>query len=573
MLLLVMMLTTMTAWATDVTLSGDESYTAHDGDVLTGSTSGTVTIADGASITLNGVTINGGIVCEGTAEITLVGTNSVRGAFQKAGIQIGGSGSTLTIKGDGSLTANGGAMSAGIGLSRAWEVDTTGGDIVIEGGNITANGNSWGAGIGTGVAYHANVSLGNINIKSGTVKATGGLDANGIGTGHCYATKASNSIGAVTVYGEIDMVDASSISKAVTYMHGDTDVTDDPSEYFDITEDGNRRVIEGKHYTITYTDAVDGENGVTNTNPTTYTFNTPTFSLVDPIKSGGFTFMGWFNDAAHNTPATTTIAKGTRGKKTFYAAWTGEFADGTAYYQPADLDVISATYVKTLGEERVGKHQAWLVPFDYTITAADLEKFTFYKINMIANSPDPSVEATDEMWVFLTRLDAGDVLHGNMPYVYKPKEAVTDYDFTSIDVTLKGKNTGVIAKTETLEDIYSFYATYDNTMATAGDPFYYVTINGGITLGNDGTVTVGPYRWIIRKTSKFGGTPAYAREMHFFDGEDGNVTGIENMADEAVRTPAAVYTLDGRRVAADFDKQKSLQPGVYIVGGRKVVIK
>ena len=81
------------------TLSGSESYTANDGDVLTGSTSGTVTIANNAKITLSDVTITGGIVCAGTAEITLVGTNSVTGASQKAGIQVGGSNTTLTIKG------------------------------------------------------------------------------------------------------------------------------------------------------------------------------------------------------------------------------------------------------------------------------------------------------------------------------------------------------------------------------------------------------------------------------------------------------------------------------------------
>ena len=114
-MLLVMMLTTATAWATDKTLSGSENYEAQNGDVLTGSTSGTVTIAADAKITLSGVTITGGIVCAGTAEITLVGTNSVTGfsrfdsninAYRyTAGIQIGGDGTTLTINGDGSLTA------------------------------------------------------------------------------------------------------------------------------------------------------------------------------------------------------------------------------------------------------------------------------------------------------------------------------------------------------------------------------------------------------------------------------------------------------------------------------------
>ena len=217
-----------------------------------------MTIANGASITLNDATISGGIVCNGTAEITLVGTNSVTGASQKAGIQVGGSGTTLTIKGDGSLTANGVDQSAGIGLSRAWGVDATGGDILIEGGNITANGSvndKWGAGIGTGVIYGGTARIGNITIKGGSVKATGGSEANGIGTGYTYGG-CTNTIGTVTIYDGIDKVDASSISESVTYMHveneTETDVTANKSDYFTIIEDGNLTIADGiEHGTLT----------------------------------------------------------------------------------------------------------------------------------------------------------------------------------------------------------------------------------------------------------------------------------------------------------------------------------
>lgn len=244
-----------TSWATDVALSGSDNYTVQNGDVLTGSTSGTVTVANNASITINNATITGGIICNGTATITLVGTNSVTGIdFQSAGIQIGGSGTTLTIKGDGSLTANGGHQCAGIGLSRAWNPasDVTGGDIVIEGGNITANGgSSWGAGIGTGVIYGngsaKTARIGNITIKGGSVKATGGSDSDGIGTGYTYPS-CTNAIGTVTIYDGINMVDASSIknSESIVYMHDETDVTANASNYFTIAEDGDRRVIMQK---------------------------------------------------------------------------------------------------------------------------------------------------------------------------------------------------------------------------------------------------------------------------------------------------------------------------------------
>ena len=242
-------------------------FTVVDGDVLTGSTSHTVTIANGASITLNDATITGGIVCETSAEITLVGTNSVTGASQKAGIQVGGSNTTLTIKGNGSLTANGGSQSAGIGLSRAWDVDAMGGDIVIEGGTITATGNGMGAGIGTGLSYgngtDNTATIGNITIKGGTVRAISGTNnsypGNGIGKGGAY-NSGHAVVGTITIYDGIDMVDASSISESIVYMHGESEVTANKTEYFTIIENGNRRVIAPKDdtdYTITIADDIE----------------------------------------------------------------------------------------------------------------------------------------------------------------------------------------------------------------------------------------------------------------------------------------------------------------------------
>ena len=246
------------------------SIVASAQTVYTGTISETVTLPDGANITLNNATITGGIVCEGSATITLVGTNSVTGInYQSAGIQIGGSGTTLTIKGDGSLSATGGNQSAGIGLSRIWNYDSnvSSGDIVIEGGTITAIGGNQGAGIGTGIIKNTNndnstsVQFGNVTIKGGTVTATDGGSGDGIGKGYSYPGP-SITFGIVTIYDGINMVDASSIknSESIVYMHDETDVTASASNYFTITEDGNRRIIVPKDdtdYTITIADDIE----------------------------------------------------------------------------------------------------------------------------------------------------------------------------------------------------------------------------------------------------------------------------------------------------------------------------
>ena len=37
--------------------------------------------------------------------------------------------------------------------------------------------------------------------------------------------------------------------------------------------------------------------------------------------------------------------------------------------------------------------------------------------------------------------------------------------------------------------------------------------------------------------------------------------------------PVAVYTLDGRKVCDDLSKFQALRPGVYIIGGKKLVVR
>ena len=176
------------------------NYEAQNGDVLTGTLDGStqpykISIADGATVTLDGVTINGvnnnsytwaGINCEGNATIILAdgSTNTVNGFYQDyPGIFIA-EGKTLTIQGSGSLTAAGGGafFSFGAGIGGAKNIAC--GNIVIEGGTVTATGGSGGdasAGIGSG----NNGSCGAISI-SGTanVTATGGPGGAGIGSGY-----------------------------------------------------------------------------------------------------------------------------------------------------------------------------------------------------------------------------------------------------------------------------------------------------------------------------------------------------------------------------------------------------
>ena len=172
-----------------------------------------ITIPDGKTVVLSGVNIsNGSITCSGNVTMVLLGSNSVTtAANEKAAIKIGGSGTTLTITGSGSLTAHGGQSAAGIGTDR----NGTGGNIVINGGTVTATGGKFGAGIGTGRAQSGSSTCGDITINGGTVTATGGSNGGaGIGTGLSITSGGSNTCGAITIGTGVTMVTATKGSGA-----------------------------------------------------------------------------------------------------------------------------------------------------------------------------------------------------------------------------------------------------------------------------------------------------------------------------------------------------------------------
>ena len=112
---------------------------------------------------------------KGNVEIELDGKNELKSGYYRAGLEKTSAG-TLTLKdnkeaGSGSLNAEGGALSAGIGGSYNGDSANNGTkNIIITGGTVTATGGDGGAGIGGGNGGAAE----NITITGSTVTATGG---------------------------------------------------------------------------------------------------------------------------------------------------------------------------------------------------------------------------------------------------------------------------------------------------------------------------------------------------------------------------------------------------------------
>ena len=187
-------------------LTGD--YVAKNDDVLTGTIAGNykISVTSGATITLKDATITGsgswsGITCLGDATIIITGKNVVN-AFggNYAAINIP-SKKTITLKGDGELSASSKNTGAAIGGNS----DSACGNIKIESGTYRLSGGQYGACIGSGKADNKAASCGNITINGGTIITNyrGSNPGAAIGSGGTQAPAYKPSCGSITINGGI----------------------------------------------------------------------------------------------------------------------------------------------------------------------------------------------------------------------------------------------------------------------------------------------------------------------------------------------------------------------------------
>ena len=90
-------------------------------------------------------------------------------------------------------------------------------------------------------------------------------------------------------------------------------------------------------YTVTYVNAVNGTDGVTNPNPVSYTQTGSEIVLQDPSRDY-FIFNGWTYEGQTTPTKNVTIPAGSTGDKTFTAHWTADYAT----WWGADADGTSA---------------------------------------------------------------------------------------------------------------------------------------------------------------------------------------------------------------------------------------
>lgn len=104
-------------------------------------------------------------------------------------------------------------------------------------------------------------------------------------------------------------------------------------------------------YNINYTLGNNAQVGIAN--PTSYTIETNTFTLNNPVRPG-YNFMGWTGTGISSMTTTVTVNKGSYGNRSYTANW--------------DIDEFTITYVNVPASE----NEALGNPTTYTVTSPDI---------------------------------------------------------------------------------------------------------------------------------------------------------------------------------------------------------
>jgi hypothetical protein len=230
------------------------------------------------------------------------------------------------------------------------------------------------------------------------------------------------------------------------------------------------------------------------------------------------------------------------------------FTDGTDTYTIAStVEGVTATYKRTFDASAAGVFKPWFVPFDYTITAEDVQNFDFQSISNVEFAEG----STTKMKVRLsTAMQAGDKLTANTPYVYVPKKAGT-FEFTSKNVTLKAESPETSRATFVTGAVkVDFYGVYTIAAPAEGDYIYYLAKSGTISRGTIPSSTVKAFRWIFRITEN--GQNGSAAYTFGFADDDDDLTAVSDATAAAESEVVGYYTLNGQKVSEPTK-------GVYVV--------
>ena len=363
---------------TETITAETDAITAVNGQILTG-TGGADThiiIADGATVTLNGLYVSSitkdsshkwaALTCEGDATIILAESteNTLKGGTGYPCIYVPEN-STLTIQGTGKLVADNSDNDGAAGIGAGCTANC--GNIEILGGDITAKGGSRAAGIGSGnESKEANVgsgkksSCGNITIVDATITATGGYYGAGIGSGYLYPNESSR-CGTVTIAsGNLNISKGTNALNSIGKAYAEEKYSKCGTVTIggivgEISESPYIKIISNETYTVNF----DGNGGTGTMSAQTFNRGLEKSLTRNGFTRSGFAFIGWSEtpdgDVKYKDCVKVMNLAEAGGSVTLYAKWystegvpsglqiDGDYTESDAGFYYVNMPISGAT--------------------------------------------------------------------------------------------------------------------------------------------------------------------------------------------------------------------------------------
>ncbi|MBC8600804.1 InlB B-repeat-containing protein [Parabacteroides acidifaciens] len=202
--------------------------------------------------------------------------------------------------------------------------------------------------------------------------------------------------------------------------------------------------------------------------PTEYTYESGDINLPYPVR-GGYTFSGWFTDAALTKEAV-SLAKGSMGNKTFYAKWT--LGNVVSISQPANGKIkVTSGNLEIKNNEKVGAGIALKVTATPDSSIYSLVKLRIGDKTYTSSPVDTIMPGSDGLTISAEFAD-------NRPAVSAPKIVTnpvsTDFIAAGESVTVTLENTD---NTSTL-----YYSLDGSTPKLYSKPFQVSSLTTGKTI-------------------------------------------------------------------------------------------
>lgn len=249
------------------------------------------------------------------------------------------------------------------------------------------------------------------------------------------------------------------------------------------------------------------------------------------------------------------------------------------YFKEQGVSITRQMFMKTLavgGTQGANKYSTMICPF--AMNTDKVENCEFFQLN------EPSVSGKN---VTLNFTQVTGKTEANKPYLIRVKgdgnRGGTAYFVDNAGDTEKKLSFSDI---ENKEEIYGKTATDNNVTATLFGTYVTKTFTPettpktsevyGLKQANDKLTLISSTKKstlpAFRAAVKIENLPANAKNIILsFDGETTGITSINN--DEMTSILGNVYSIGGKKVASSRDALVTLPAGIYIVNGKKVVIK